>query len=71
MGVGTTATRPGPATCFTPSMGPFEFVFDNFIDLFLRAEMFVNGGAAFEIVVGEGHAARMKVAREGRLWDLL
>jgi len=52
-------------------MGPFEFAFDNFIDLFLRAEMFVNGGAAFEIVVGEGHAARMKVACEGRLWDLL
>jgi hypothetical protein len=24
--------------------------------------MFVNGGATFEIVVGEGHAGRMKVA---------
>jgi len=24
--------------------------------------MFVNGGVAFEIVVGEGHAMRMKVA---------
>ena len=40
----------------------FEFSFDNFIDLFLRMEMFVNGEAAFEIVVGEGHAGRMTVA---------
>jgi hypothetical protein len=42
--------------------GQFEFAFDNLIDFFLRVEMFVNGGAAFEIIVGEGHAGRMKVA---------
>jgi hypothetical protein len=36
--------------------------FDKFIDLFLWVEMFVNGRAAFEIVVGEGHAGRVKVA---------
>jgi len=33
--------------------GQFEFTFDNFIDLFLWMEMFVDRGAAFEIVVGE------------------
>jgi hypothetical protein len=42
--------------------GEFEFAFNDFIDLFLGVEMFVNGGAAFEIVVGKGHAGRMKVA---------
>jgi len=42
--------------------GQFEFAFDHLIDLFLLVGMFVYGGAAFEIVVGEGHAGRMKVA---------
>src|SRR5215470_16111303 len=42
--------------------GQFGFTFDHLVDLFLRVEMFVNGGAAFEIVVREGHAGRMKVA---------
>src|SRR5215472_7541245 len=43
--------------------GQFEFTFDHLVDLFfVRVKMFVNRGAAFEIVVGEGYEERMKVA---------
>src|ERR1700741_3336330 len=42
--------------------GQFEFAFDDLVDLFLRMEVLVEGGAALEVVVGEGHAGGMKVA---------
>jgi hypothetical protein len=60
--LGTIPTRPRSSDLLHAVDGQFEFTFDHLVDLFLRVEMFVNGGAAFEIVVGEGHAGRMKVA---------
>src|SRR5215472_17189199 len=42
--------------------GQFEFAFDNFVDFFLRMEMFMNGRTAFEVVMGERHASGVKVA---------
>src|SRR5579872_5867603 len=35
---------------------------DNFVDFFLRMEMLVNGRAAHEIIVREGHVRRVEIA---------
>jgi len=35
--------------------GQFQLSFDNLVDFFLRVEVFVDAGTAFEIVVCERH----------------
>lgn len=42
--------------------GQFEFTFNDLVDFFLRVEMLVDRRTAFEVVVGERHARRMKIA---------
>jgi len=42
--------------------GYFEFAFDDFVDFFFGMEVFVNGRAAFEVVVREGHFGRVEIA---------
>ncbi len=56
------ATTPGTDDLCDAVDRHLKFSLDYFVDFFLRMEMLVNGRAAHEIVMREGHARRVEIA---------
>src|ERR1700677_1793084 len=67
---GTRATGPARDAGFAVD-GHFQLAFGYFVNFFLRMEVFVNGRAAFEVVMREGHVRGMEIAAEpaGQAFD--
>ncbi len=69
--LGTIATKPGTRDLSCAVDGYLEFALDHFVNHFLQMEMLVNSGAAFEVVMRDGHdCERRSLPRQpGKAFD--
>ena len=60
--LGTIPTKPARRVSAAPSIVNSSSPSMDFVNLFLRMEVFVNGRAALEVVMRESHARRVEIS---------